>query len=349
MHKYNYMTYNKIERIILPLVSCLLLCVTSCTSDHDSETVFAELKFELKNVSRSSATNNINFNSKSFMVFGDMKFMDSPSSGSTVIFNGDEVKYNSSKNVWEYSNSQYWFPHHEHSFIAIHPADATGISNTTYSDNTLSFSYTLPDSFVDTPDLLAATHRRMYEDKESSPATPVGLKFFHIMSRVNFLLKCNGVADKITVTKIELEGINRTGTFTITPASLLPDSRQTDDYSSSWTGISNKGTLTANIDVDVADEEVHPLFPDDNALFVIPQLDNKEIIMKITYMYDNDTEHEEQVMTAQEAIGGWEPGKIYSYSITVNIISKEIYMGSVNVNDWYDAEDYNPNIDVPKR
>lgn len=345
MHKYNYMTYNKIERIILPLVSCLLLCVTSCTSDHDSETVFAELKFELKNVSRSSATNNTNFNSKSFMVFGDMKFMDSPSSGSTVIFNGDEVKYNSSKNVWEYSNSQYWFPHHEHSFIAIHPADATGISNTTYSDNTLSFSYTLPDSFVDTPDLLAATHRRMYEDKESSPATPVGLKFFHIMSRVNFLLKCNGAADKITVTKIELEGINKTGTFTITPASLLPDSRQTDDYSSSWTGISNKGTLTANIDVDVYanDDETHPLFPDDKALFVIPQPDNKGVIMKITYR--NDTESE--TLTAETKIGGWEPGKVYSYSLIVNIISKEIYMGPVSVKDWRFGPDNN--VVVPRK
>lgn len=345
------MTYSKIERIILPLVSCLLLGMTSCTSDNDPEMALAELKFDLQqDVSRSSVTTNTNLKSQAFSVFGDMKYTDT-SSGNAIthdnveIFNDVRVSYDGSK--WVYDNPQCWFPDYVYSFVAMHPADATKkISNTTYSDNTLSFNYTLPANFTDTPDLLVATHRRMYKDKKSTPATPVKLKFSHIMSRVNISLKCEGAVDKITITKIELEGVNKTGTFTITPAPLSSGGEQTDDYSSSWTGISNKGTLTANINVDVNanDDKTYPLFPDDNALFVVPQADSENGTMRITYVY-GDTPPE--TLTAETKIGGWESGKIYSYSLLVNIISRKIYMDLVSVKEWKPGSDND--VDVPRK
>lgn len=342
---------DKIKYIFPTLLVCVL-CLISCSSDSGSLASdagpLAELKFDLQGISRANVTNNTNFNSKSFMVFGDRKFMDSPSSESTVIFQGDEVKYNSSENVWEYSNPQYWLPKHEHSFVAIHPANAMGISNTAYSDNTLSFSYTLPDNFTDAPDILASTHRRMYVERGTSLNASVKFKFIHIMSAVNFSLKCNGAADKVTITKVELEGVNKTGTFTITPAPLSPDIEQTDDYTLFWSDSSNKDILTAGINVDVNNGETKSLLPDGNALFMVPQPDNKGIIMRMTYIYDNGTEPTEQTLTAQAPIGGWETGKMYSYILALDIVEEKscITIG-VEVTDW--EEGTSTDIIVPRK
>lgn len=276
-----------------------------------------------------------------------MRFIGGAESSPIVVFDNTEVAYNGKD--WTYNNAQYWFPQHEHSFVAITPVSAFDAGNDhQYSNSTLSLKYTLPDNFESAHDLLVATHRRMYKENSiSSFDLPVKLGFFHIMSRVNFLVTYDNPADKITVTKIELEGINKTSTFTITPAPLLSDSRQTDDYSSSWADFSNKGTLTANINVSVADEEVHPLFPDDNAMFVIPQPHNREVIMSITYIYDDDTEYEEQVLTAQEPIGGWEPGKVYTYSLTIHGFDRLIDMGPISVKEWMLGSDND--VDVPRK
>lgn len=318
----------------------------SCTSDELGEEDIAqgsEVQFATSDISRASVTTETDVTGSTFAVYGDMKFMKEANPTPVVIFNNTEVKY-SSYDGWKYDGQkQYWFPNHEHSFIAMHPA---GTGSPSYSNSTLSFTYTLPDHYADTPDILMATHRRMYKDEASSPATPVRLSFFHILSRVNFMLKDDKAADIVRVTKIELEGVNHTGTFTITPAPLLSGSGQTDDYTLFWTGISNKGTLTANISVDVPENKTCPLFPDNNALFVIPQPDNQGVIMKITYtLIDAGTKDEELTLTAETPIGGWETGKVYTYSMTVSEITKEIYL-TVSVKDWQTAN--YPDITVPE-
>lgn len=328
------MAYTKINHIIIPLVSCLILCITSCTSDQEPDTMMAELKFALQeDTSRSVATNNTNFKSQAFTVFGDMTFIgDSPTSSTNLIFDGETVSYDDSKGEWTYGGVQYWFPRFEYSFIAIHPGSTSSL---TYSDATVTLtSYTLPDNYDDTTDIMAATHRRKYQEYTSSPA-PVSLGFFHILSRVNFQVKNDGAADRIKVTQIKLEGVNKTGTFTIAPAPLLPGSGQSDDYVSSWTGISNPGTINANnISVEIPEDEERPLFPDNNALLVIPQPDNHGVIMSITYTrYDEGNDDETLTLTAETPIGGWEYGKVYTYSFSISEITTDIYL-TVNVKPW---------------
>ncbi|MDE6690277.1 MAG: fimbrillin family protein, partial [Prevotella sp.] len=300
--------------------------IASCTSDAPDSGIVSsdsEMRFTISDVTRASITTSNNITSKPFVVYGDMRSSQKDSTNPLfVIFNGTKVEYQD--NNWNYESTQYWFPGYEYSFVTIYPEPVfAGLEEPQYSNSQLSFKYTLPDDFTDTSDLLATTHRRKYIDREQTPATPVSFKFFHIMSRLNFSLEYNGAADQITITKVELEGVNKTGTFTIIPAPLLSGSEQTDDYTFSWTDISDKSTLTTDVGIDVADGETRPLFPDDNALLVIPQPDNKDIIMKITYTFGNNTEAEEQTLTAQTPIGGWETGKIYSYFLTVNIIEEK--------------------------
>lgn len=148
------------------------------------------------------------------------------------------------------------------------------------------------------------------------------------------MVKNTGAADNLRVTKIVLEGVNRTGSFAITPAALSSGSEQTDDYNYSWTDISNSGTLNADIRVDIPETEERPLFPDDNALFIVPQPDNKSVTVHITYtLYDAGVQPEELTLTAEAPIGGWEPGKVYTYSTSISEITKEIYL-TVSVKPW---------------
>lgn len=332
--------YLNLRHIILLMSAGWLL--SSCASDASDGWDIAqrsEMQFAVSSVSRASVATNINTLGSKFAIYGDMKFKDNDL---ITIFDNTIVKYGVN-NQWGYSDTQYWFPKHEHSFVAIYPADATGISDTKYYNSQLSFTYIFPDNYKFAQDLMVATHRRIYEENLSSLAAPVTLRFWHIMSRVNFQVKNDGAADIVRVTKIEMEGVDRAGTFAIAPATLSSGSVQTDDYTYSWTDISNSGTITADISVDVPEDEERPLFPDDNAMFAVPQPDNKNILVKITYtLYDANAELEELILTAITPIGGWEPGKIYTYSATISEITKEIYL-TVSVKDWHPDK----TLDIP--
>ncbi|MDE7386870.1 MAG: fimbrillin family protein [Muribaculaceae bacterium] len=336
---------TKLTYLYLYLLSIAACLTCSCTSDDPSDVLDAakadEMILAVGELSRSSMTTDDNFRSYPFAIYGDMKFKTHDRS---VIFDHTPVTY--SNDGWGYGATQYWFPQHEYSFVAFHPA-VTGAPATEYSDSRLSFKYTIPDNFASTLDLMVATHRRFYEEQNlSSKTTPVTLNFWHILSRVNFMIENAGAADRMRVKKIVLEGVNRTGTFAITPAALSADSRQTDDYNYSWSGISNQGTITANVDVDILENKQQPLFPDDNALFMIPQPDNKDVRVKITYtLYDSGSQPEELTLTAEAPIGGWEPGKFYTYATAISEITKEIYL-TVSVKPWHPEK--NAGITVPE-
>lgn len=323
----------KLIHIYILFTACL---VSSCTSDEPDIAdggKNSELSFAVSDISRTSVTTNLNFLGSEFTVYGDMKFMDFDP---TIIFDKTTVTYRN--NRWNYGNTQYWLPKHEYSFVAVHPSDAAAISGTKYENNQLSFKYTLPDNYKTTDDFIVATHRRMadYDPsvQDTPAASPVILNFWHIMSRINFRVKNAGAADVVRMTKIELEGINKAGTFTIIPAPLSSGSKQTEDYNYSWTGISNKGTLPAAIQVDIPEDKEMPLFTDDNALLMIPQPDNNEVILHITYtLIDAGAQPEELTLTAQAPIGGWESGKIYTYSFDIEEITKEITL-TVSVKNW---------------
>lgn len=182
---------------------------------------------------------------------------------------------------------------------------------------------------------MVATHRRkMPEDNPSYSADPVRLGFAHIMSRVDFRVKNDKAADILKVTRIKLEEINKTGAFKIAPAPVLSGSDRTDDYISSWTDVSNKDVFIANINVEIPENRTGSLFPDNNALLMIPQPDNKEIIMEITYeQWDDGKMFDGHTLTAMTPIGGWESGKVYTYTITIEEMTREIYV-TVSVKDW---------------
>ena len=342
------------------LIALLALCLlAACSSDAPDDNGGAgngkgvEMLFSATDAasaaSRVAATTDLCTQGSVFTVFGDRK---SGSTSVNVIFNGDNVSYDPESKEWSYANVRYWLPDEEHSFVAVHPAGATGISDTQYSGSTLSFNLTLPADYRSNPDLLVAAHRRMYEELsspfEKDPQAYVRFSFNHVMSRINFKVKNEGAAQEVKIKKIELQGINRTGTFTVTPAPLSSGGDRTDDHISSWTGIANKGDLIAALDVNIPDTEVRDLFPDNNALFMIPQPDNKDVITRITYdLYDDGKKHDEDyTLIAQEPIGGWQPGKMYTYTLDIKPLQSNVSM-TLSVSDWLMGAENN--VDVPRK
>lgn len=78
---------------------------------------------------------------------------------------------------------------------------------------------------------------------------------------------------------------------------------------------------------------------------MVPQPDNHGVIMTISYTcIDEGNDDEEHILTASAPIGGWQPGKVYTYSLTVTEITKEIYL-TVSVKNWQNAT---PSVPVPE-
>ena len=217
-----------------PLVASLLAAIAyvfcACSSDSP-EIVSPEMRFVAADASR-SIVSGINYEGSCFAIFGDMKFS---TSSPVKVFHNVEVKYDGS--AWNYAGAQYWFPDHEHSFVAVYPAKALeNIGEHQYSESKLSFEYALPivdDATLDkdeTLDLLFATHRRMYKPGDDGT---VSFKFDHLMSLVNlapaFSDNKMGEEDYILIHELALSGINTKAQFDIVPAPRLSAS-QTNDY-----------------------------------------------------------------------------------------------------------------------
>ncbi|MDE6379412.1 MAG: fimbrillin family protein [Muribaculaceae bacterium] len=342
------MTINGPKHIFCAfLAACAMASCVSESSEPEQPQSGQKVRFDIHSLTRGSVTKADNIKANSFVVFGDVKYTynaesEQPTQSTDVLLNAIEVRYVPDSARWISSTDRFWHPNAEHSFVAVHPYKAIDWSGTTYQNNSLSFKYTLPESFRDTYDLLLATHRRSYQDKKNSPASSVKLKFFHAFSRINFSL-LNETYEKITVTNITLEGVDKSGTFSITPAPLTSGSMQTDDYSFSWTDFSDRGTLSADIDVEVEDDETVSLFPDSNALFVIPQKDNTGITLTITYKDKNGELHS---LDAEAFLGNWELGKIYTHNITIKTPAQAIDL-TVDVADWIPGSD--SEVDVPRK
>lgn len=330
----------KIEYILLTLLVCVL-CLTSCSSDPESQALnLVELKFDLQNISRANITNNDNFKLQSFRVFGDKKLVGSTSSPSTVVFNGDEVKYNSSTNGWEYSNTQYWFPKHEYSFVAVHPATVLSeAAAPQYSDSRLSFTYTLPSDNKSATDILIATHRRECGEDKSGTTGPVRFKFSHILSLLNIAASLDdsamGEDEFLQFSKLELAGFNNKATLNVASAPLQTNG-QTDDSVVEVTNQGGESNLTIgfspSIKVTNHGESVS-FFNDDDAFIMLPQTfaadSNARFIL--TYTVNGGTQ-ERQVTVPLKNIK-WESGKSYAYKITLTIDKLELKV-ETTITDW---------------
>ena len=334
------MRYNPIQ-ISMLIISCML-CFTSCSSDsvyepEDGRSV--EMSFDVASESR--ATTSV---IDEFSVYGDMKFQ-TGDADPIVTFNKTSVV--NSNGAWRYEGAQYWFPKHEHSFVAVSPSSVLEPGNSPiYSGSKLTFNYTMPtysgrelqetQDKSEVADIVAATHRRLY--KGSDDVNVITLSFGHLLSKINFVPKLDDKTikadDYIRIHKFEISGLKKKAKIAITPAQLL-ENHQTDDRLIEITGQEGNDnlTITFNGTKTVYNGRQISLFADGDAIIMLPQLfeASSEASVRITYSFKDDSEN---LRVGVISLSGqeWKSGNAYTYNFTVD--KTGLNLGKPTIEEW---------------
>ncbi len=362
-HRLKYMKHN-ILPITLPMLIGLM-AVSSCASDPEEPDYATgeEMTFDVETpaVTRASVnTGTSSFNNKSFKLFGDLNTAKVYINGEYFegikrIFDGTEVKYASSK--CNYGTTQYWLMGQEYWFVALFPYSPQGVSDMTYDDSKLSFTYTLPSDLNNAVDLLAATDRRKFHFGLSN--TTVSFKFQHLLSQINIEAALDedlmyeddddyeasdpDYRDEfIEFHKVEICGSKTAANFTVAPSATLstnPATTGTIEKTLIDNATASKLTKTFTSSKKLTNnKQFVSFFSNADALLIMPQefASDSEAKMVFTYTVNGNTERERQIELPLAGYN-WEAGKTYTYKFTVSkAYTGQIKEGSltIEINDF---------------
>lgn len=317
--------------------SCFLvgIALVSCSSSEELGEAPCEVSFDVQSITRSSLTTSENITAKPFAVYGDMVHQDlaSKSPKRTIVFNGANVEYKN--NIWTIGEKQYWFPFHEHSFVALHPASVLSKTdaNTNYDNSQLSFTYTLPENPDDATDILMATHRRQYA---SGDTKVVSFRFAHLLSLVNVSLAFdNNVVSNDTyllLRKAEFSGVKTKADINILPASIQ-SAKQTDDITFDIKGQSsgtNNYTINFAEPVKVSNNRTYVVLM--NAIIMIPQdfTNDTEAKLSLSYSINDDSSIQQLELPLNNL--KWISGKSQSYRLLFD--KSGLHAEGTTINPW---------------
>lgn len=321
------------------LIMCCMLGLTSCSSGSDYEPDadrIVGISFDVAPESRAMTT----FIDE-FSVYGDMK-LQSGAHDPLVIFSKTSVV--NRDGAWCYDGTQYWFPKHEHSFVAVSPSSALAPeASPQYNGSELSFDYTMPSysdkemqetqDKTDLVDVVAATHRRLYNDGDEVNA--ISLKFDHLLTMINFAPKLDDKTlrddDYIRFHKLEISGLKKKARIAVSPAPRL-ENPQTDDRIIKFTGHdgSDNLTITFNGSKTVYKDQRINLLADDDALIMLPQQFDASsgATVRFTYSFKDDAEN---LRYGSFSLSGqeWKPGTAYTYNFTVDKIGLNLETATI--------------------
>ncbi len=317
------------------LLAALPAC-TSTSSDPDEPVSATELKFAAVEDTRASITTNDKLINSPFAVYGNMVLTGS-SNNPIVIFNGTNVSHNGSS--WEYDDPQYWFPNHTFSFAAIHPANNEQITDISFQNGRLSFTYNYPEEYKDAVDILTASHKRVYA---SGPTSSVEFNFSHALARLNFIIKVDpAISGKVKITHLDMKNVGKNATYSFSLPSLT--SGQTNDrINPTWSEPESQTEtlfeITAPVEVEAGKtHEFFSISSTPNPLFVIPQNVNEDTEINITYKINDGSEVNATAKiystTVTSHSGRWQEGRAYSYSFSIGATDFILY-GIPSVTEW---------------
>ncbi len=297
------------------------------------------MEFDVASLSRAQSTTIQTITQAPFAIFGDMAF-----ATKTVVFDGSPVTYNETANGWTYGEDQYWFPKHEHSFVALHPYNSPLISDYIYSDSKLEFTYNYPDNYSDAIDALIATHRRKIGEEKTDNSGVVRFSFAHILTNVNVLVTYKGPStgpEHITVDDVTFKNIPLKASYSITPAPLTGVSNSTYDWTneeSTFEGwrVDQRGELKIEfpqsgpkVRMIEANKAPELLFTDSDALLLLPNPDKSELPTELMMTYTTSTG--ETSIVGATIPSGWHPGTGLTLSLKIDNGTVQF---SIEVTDW---------------
>lgn len=299
----------------------------------------AIVRFGVGEMSRAESTTNNNITESPFAIYGEMSF-----ATKTRVFDGTPVTYNPSADAWTYGEAQYWFPKHEHSFVALHPYGAPTISDYNYSDGRLELKYTYPADYMDATDALIAAHRRRIGEDAGSGNDMVRFSFAHILTNVNVLVSYSGPSSgptHIRVDRMTIKNIPTVATYGIRPAPLTGGSTSTYDWTNDessyhgWT-VDLRGDVVIDFPASGGKERVvetnsdsRLLFGEGDELLLLPNPDYSAVPAEVELTYTTSKGETEQVWSTIPR--GWAPGTGMTLSLAID--NGTVQFG-ISIGEW---------------
>lgn len=294
--------------------TALAACSTTVTGSAEDAAPSAAIRFAAA-PTKAAVTSEENMDA--FAVWGWYRDASAGDATTPVAVFNETTVIRSSSGQWTYDGTRYWLLGKTYNFTALHPA---GVENVTAADDgsiTIE-GFDATATGKDAVDLMLATAGDITPASISDIA-PVGLKFEHLLARVNVLGAVMG-GGQMHVKEITLSGIPKEGDY---------ENRQWTTSES--TGVISGGEMLLNLTTGT------DIFGD---LLMIPQK-VENFTVELSYWENDEGQNAENLKTASFAlptgeVTEWEAGKSYRYTFTKDVAGNIVFMKPV-VTEWNTA------------
>ena len=294
--------------------TALAACSTTVTGSAEDAAPSAAIRFV---AAPTKAAVSSQANMDAFAVWG---WYSDDANTSVAVFNETTV-IRSSSGQWTYDGTRYWLLGKTYNFTALHPADlpAGTTVKATADDGSITIKgFDATATGKDAVDLMLATAKDItHEDIDN--IAPVGLKFEHLLARVNVLGAVMG-GGQMHVKEITLSGIPKEG-----------DYENGQWTTSESTGVISGGKMLLNLTTGT------DIFGD---LLMIPQRVGT-FTVELSYWENDEEQTDANLKIASFAlptgeVTEWEAGKSYRYTFTKDVAGNIVFMKPV-VTEWNTA------------
>ena len=228
------------------------------------------------------------------------------------VFNAEEVT-NGGNNSWSYDGTQYWIAGKTYDFYAVYPTD---VNAQVSQDGTITIeNFDASQTGADAVDLMTASATDV---DGSNPPSAVGLRFGHLLSRVNIMVQAEGSDAQIS--QARLSGIKTKGDY---------DSGQ---QSAPWT---LDGT-TSSFDLPSGGNHTATSVPSDLlGDLLLPPQPVSGFTLSVTYSFAGTPAATKEITLPADVVPLWVAGQSYTYTLTLS--SNYISFGISVVNEWGEA------------
>lgn len=227
------------------------------------------------------------------------------------VFDAEKVT-NGGGNLWSYDGTQYWIAGKTYDFYAVYPTD---VNAQVSQKGTITIeNFDASQTGADAVDLMTASATGMNGD---SPQM-VGLRFGHLLSRVNIMVQAEGSDAQIS--QARLSGIKTTGDY------------DSSNSSASWI---LDGT-TSSFDLPSGGNYTATSVPS-NLLgdMLVPPQPVRGFILSVAYSFAGTSAATKEITLPADVVSQWEAGQSYTYTLTLS--SNYISFGIPVVNEWGEA------------
>lgn len=239
-------------------------------------------------------------------------YADDAGTNSGLVFKAEEVT-NGGGNSWSYDGTQYWIAGKTYDFYAVYP---TTVTATVSPNGTITIeNFDASQTGADALDLMTASATDV---DGSNPPSAVGLRFGHLLSRVNIMVQAEGSDAQIS--QARLSGIKTKGDY---------DSGQ---QSAPWT---LDGT-TSSFDLPSGGNHTATSVPSDLlGDLLLPPQPVSGFTLSVTYSFAGTPAATKEITLPADVVPLWVAGQRYTYTLTLS--SNYISFGIPVVNEWGEA------------